>query len=246
MANEKPFYVSQLPEGVQKKLKDMQKKKLLDEGYSEKDAEYYSDEFLNEKIYTAEEFYGNDFWEKPEFKEEPKSLDAIKDNFTPPGAKDKEPKKNAPSFDAYMDARRTVDKYRDTYKKQKEEYDTAQRMNWAENAKKEGSRLNPMYGLKPNNFEKDSTYQKAVDTINAYEDSEGYKDDVRYLKANPFETMFSEKVEEDVEPEIEKPEVKDIDTNDNGKVEVDELEAYTKDLEDYLDKNPDAKKKNYY
>lgn len=73
MASENPFYISQLPEGVQNKLKDMQKKKLLDEGYSEKDAEYYSDEFLNEKVYTAEEFYGNDFWERPEFKEEPKS-----------------------------------------------------------------------------------------------------------------------------------------------------------------------------
>lgn len=94
---EKPFYISQLPEGVQNKLKDMQKKKLLDEGYSEKDAEYYADEFLNEKIYTAEEFYGNDFWERPEFKEEDKgyevvndkNIDAIKDNFTPPGAKSK-------------------------------------------------------------------------------------------------------------------------------------------------------------
>lgn len=30
------------------------------------------------------------------------------------------------------------------------------------------------------------------------------------------------------------------------KEEPDELDAYTKDLEDYLDKNPDAKKKNYY
>ena len=48
------------------------------------------------------------------------------------------------------------------------------------------------------------------------------------------------------EPKIEKPEVKDIDTNDNGKVEVDELSAYTKDLEDYLEKNPKAKDKNYY
>ena len=98
---EKPFYVSQLPEGVQNKLKDMQKQKLLDEGYSEKDAEYYADEFLNEKIYTAEEFYGNNFWERPEFAGDSKSeivndekIDAIKDNFTPPGAKDEEPEED--------------------------------------------------------------------------------------------------------------------------------------------------------
>ena len=70
---EKPFYVSELPEGVQNKLKDMQKRKLLDEGYSEEEAEYYADEFLNEKVYTAEEFYGNNFWEKPEFADKPTS-----------------------------------------------------------------------------------------------------------------------------------------------------------------------------
>ena len=34
--------------------------------------------------------------------------------------------------------------------------------------------------------------------------------------------------------------------DEEPEVEVDELDAYTKDLEDYLDKNPDAKKKNYY
>ena len=36
--------------------------------------------------------------------------------------------------------------------------------------------------------------------------------------------------EEDVED--------DIDTNDNGKIETDELDSFTKDLEDYKDKNP--------
>ena len=37
-----------------------------------------------------------------------------------------------------------------------------------------------------------------------------------------------------------------IDTNDNGEIEEDELDAYTKDLEDYMKKNPKAKDKNYY
>ena len=45
----------------------------------------------------------------------------------------------------------------------------------------------------------------------------------------------------------DKEDVKDeIDTNYNGKIEEDELDAYTKDLEDYLEKNPKAKDKNYY
>ena len=142
---------------------------------------------------------------------------------------DEEPKEDAPSFDAYMDARRHIDKLRDTYKKQKEEYDTAQRMNWAENAKKEGSRLNPMYGLKPNDFENTSDYKKYVDTITSYEKANNHPS---WLEENPFETMYSKKEE--------------IDTNDNGKIEEDELSAYTKDLEDYLEKNPKAKDKNYY
>ena len=71
-----------------------------------------------------------------------------------------------------------------------------------------------------------------------------YNNDSPY--GNDLEDAIDEWEKEGEEPKIEKPEVKDIDTNDNGKVEVDELDAYTKDLEDYLDKNPDAKKKNYY
>lgn len=50
----------------------------------------------------------------------------------------------------------------------------------------------------------------------------------------------------DLDKVLDEWDAEDIDTNDNDKVEVDELSAYTKDLEDYLDKNPDAKKKNYY
>ena len=64
---EKPFYIAELPEGIQQKLKRFEKKRLLNEGYTEQEAEEYSDEFLNEKVYTAEEFYGNRFWEKPKF-----------------------------------------------------------------------------------------------------------------------------------------------------------------------------------
>lgn len=66
-------------------------------------------------------------------------------------------------------------------------------------------------------------------------------------KIDAIKDNFTPPGAKDEKPKVEKPEVKEeIDTNDNGKVEVDELDAYTKDLEDYLDKNPDAKKKNYY
>lgn len=148
------------------------------------------------------------------------AIDAIKDNFTPPGAKNEESEKDAPSFDAYMDARRHIDKLRDTYKKQKEEYDIAQRMKWAENAKKEGSILNPMYGLKPNDFENSSDYKKYVDTITSFEKANNYPS---WLEENPFETMYSKKDE--------------IDTNDNGKIEEDEMADFQKSLDDYAAKN---------
>ena len=156
MASEKPFYVSQLPEGVQNKLKDMQKKKLLDEGYSEKEAEYYADEFLNEKIYTAEEFYGNNFWERPEFKEESKSLDAIKDNFTPPAYKGHLEEENPP------------------------------------------------------------------DTTITVEDEERFGKDALSGLTGPRESE----------------QLKDaVDTNDNGKIEVDEMADFQKSLDDYAAKN---------
>ena len=153
---EKPFYVSQLPEGVQNKLKDMQKKKLLEEGYSKKDAEYYADEFLNEKIYTAEEIYGNDFWKNPEFAEEteePKEEVEVKEEVKTPAA----------------------------YKGHLEE-------------------------------------------------------------ENPPKTDITE---EDVK-RFGKEALKGLSGKKAWEEEDDELDAYTKDLEDYLDKNPDAKKKNYY
>lgn len=49
-----------------------------------------------------------------------------------------------------------------------------------------------------------------------------------------------EKIKDAVQKEDE------IDTNDNGKIEVDEMADFQKSLDDYLAKNPDAKKKNYY
>lgn len=51
--------------------------------------------------------------------------------------------------------------------------------------------------------------------------------------------------EEDVE-RFGKEALKGLSGKKAWEEEDEELSAYTKDLEDYLDKNPDAKKKNYY
>ena len=79
----KPFYISQLPEKTQAWIKEKTKENFLKDGMSEEDAEQKATDFLDEKVNVAEDFFGKDFY---------KSLDAIKDNFTPPGAKSKHEK----------------------------------------------------------------------------------------------------------------------------------------------------------
>lgn len=84
--------------------------------------------------------------------------------------KGKSPKtesKPKPSFDSYVEAIRKRDKFLDTYEKQKEEYDVGQRLR----ANGGGAILDPLYGLKPNDYEKDPEYIKAMETIKAYENT---------------------------------------------------------------------------
>jgi hypothetical protein len=76
---EKPFYISQLPEKTQTWIKEKTKENFLKDGMSEEEAEQKATDFLDEKVNVAEDFFGKDFY---------KSLDAIKDNFTPPGAEE--------------------------------------------------------------------------------------------------------------------------------------------------------------
>lgn len=94
MADEKPFYIRQLPKEAQEWLKDKAYKSFIADGDKEEDAQKKAEDFLDEKVYTAEEFFGKDFLKEVGKGEEPKyevvndeSIDAIKDNFTPPGAK---------------------------------------------------------------------------------------------------------------------------------------------------------------
>lgn len=92
---EKPFYISQLPEKTQAWIKEKTKENFLKDGMSEEEAEQKATDFLDEKVYVAEEFFGKDFYksldpaeEKPDYEVvNDFSIDAIKDNFTPPGAR---------------------------------------------------------------------------------------------------------------------------------------------------------------
>ena len=80
-------------------------------------------------------------------------------------ALEKTPNIPKPSFEKYMDARRKVDKFKDTYKKQLEEFEVGERLR----ANGGAAILNPMYGLKPNDYTKDSDYINAQMTIRAFE-----------------------------------------------------------------------------
>lgn len=75
---DKPFYISQLPEETQSWIKEKTKKNFLKDGMSEEEAEQKATDFLDEKVNVAEDFFGKDFY---------KSLDAVKDDSTSPGAK---------------------------------------------------------------------------------------------------------------------------------------------------------------
>ena len=94
---EKPFYISQLPEKTQAWIKEKTKENFLKDGMSEGEAEQKATDFLDEKVNVAEDFFGKDFYKSLNPAEDKLdhevvndfAIDAIKDNFTPPGAKDK-------------------------------------------------------------------------------------------------------------------------------------------------------------
>lgn len=80
-------------------------------------------------------------------------------------ALEKAPDVPKPSFGNYMDARRTVEQMKDKYKKQLESYEIANRLR----ANGAAAILDPMYGLKPDDYTKDSGFINAQMTIRAYE-----------------------------------------------------------------------------
>lgn len=92
---EKPFYISQLPEKTQAWIKEKTKENFLKDGMSEEEAEQKASDFLDEKVNVAEDFFGKDFYKSLDPAEDKLdhevvndfAIDAIKDNFTPPGAK---------------------------------------------------------------------------------------------------------------------------------------------------------------
>lgn len=172
---EKPFYIRQLPKEAQDWLRDKAYKSFIADGDKEEDAQKKAEDFLDEKVYTAEEMYGKDFLNEVGKSEEPNAYD-------------------------FLEQSEKVVNEKDPFEQ-----------------KKLAGDLLKMSGGK----------QNALGQWE-FEDEHG-----KYQPTESGRAIYSE--------------LKDnIDTNDNGKIDDDELDAYTKDLEDYLEKNPKAKDKNYY
>lgn len=195
----KPFYISQLPEKTQSWIKEKTKENFLKDGMSEEEAEQKATDFLDEKVNVAEEFFGKDFY---------KSLDAIKDNFTPPGAKD--------------DIKELKEKHKEKGTANKDDKDLLGLAN-----KLLGG--NSQMLLKYNDLpyfdvlkdEDKATYRVYTDGSDKFEK---IKDDV---KDSPFK---------DPNYEVNKA-LSEIDTNDNGEIEKSEMENFTDSLNDYMSKN---------
>ena len=180
----KPFYISQLPEKTQAWIKEKTKENFLKDGMSEEEAEQKATDFLDEKVNVAEDFFGKDFY---------KSVDAIKDNFTPPGAKD--------------DIKELKEKHKEQGTANKDNKDLLELAN-----KLLGG--NSQMLLKYNDL--------------PYFDVLKDEDKATYRVYTDGSDKF-EKIKDAVQ--------KEVDTNDNGKTEKDEMTDFQKSLDDYAAKN---------
>ena len=205
---EKPFYISQLPEKTQAWIKEKTKENFLKDGMSEEEAEQKATDFLDEKINVAEDFFGKDFY---------KSLDAIKDNFTPPGAKG-EKKRMIRSKDKPEDIWDDEDTFKrfaiTPYIKQQDDKDREQF--WKEEKARSIDDL-------MNDKDYKDWYEFVGDDEDVKPNNASWKSEYGEGEGNPYA---------DIDELIDK-----WDTNDNGKIEEDEMTAFQKSLDDYADKN---------
>lgn len=219
---EKPFYISQLPEKTQAWIKEKTKENFLKDGMSEEEAEQKATDFLDEKVNVAEEFFGKDFY---------KSIDAIKDNFTPPGAKGEK-------------KRRIIATDNPNWKWDNE--DIARRFmaiplvggayenNDPETAKEYYKQLKKMP------IEELVNERDLANTMRfeGEDEPEWAKEKDNEVLNPTYSSLFgSDAPYSNMESILDEWDKEDIDTNDNGKIEVDEMADFQKSLDDYASKN---------
>lgn len=67
------------------------------------------------------------------------------------------------TIEQYIKAKRAIEKFENTFKKQNEDYEARQRMG------ERASALSPLWGLKPNDYKNDPEYKKAVEVVKTFE-----------------------------------------------------------------------------
>lgn len=166
-------------------------------------------------------------------KEEPKSIDAIKDNFTPPGAKSKKRKIRASDNpDWIWDNEDVAKRFMATpylnanYSKDMSDEDKAELKEDYKAYKK----------MSIDDFLKSKDFQPFYEYVEEDEDVEPNNYTSKALwgdgEQNPYTDL------DKLLDEWDKEDVKDeIDTNDNGEIEVDEMADFQKSLDDYAAKN---------
>ena len=209
---EKPFYIRQLPKEAQDWLKNKAYKSFIADGDKEEDAQKKAEDFLDEKVYTAEEMYGKDFLKEIGKTEEPKKK-RIRATDYPDWVWDDEKVVKRFMATPYLYgnySKDMSDKDKEELKKDYQSYKNAKLDDLMKSKDFE-----PFYeyvedeeDVKPNNYTSKSLW------------GEG--------EGNQFA---------DLDKLLDEWDKEDIDTNDNGEIEVDEMADFQKSLDDYAAKN---------
>lgn len=163
-------------------------------------------------------------------KRKPKSLDAIKDNFTPPGAKGEKKRKIRASDnpDWIWDNEDVAKRFMATpylnanYSKDMSDEDKA--------ALKENYKAYKKMSI--DDFLKSKDFQPFYEYVGEDEEVEPNNYTSKSLYGDGEQNPYT-----DLDKLLDEWDKEDIDTNDNGKIEEDEMADFQKSLDDYASKN---------
>ncbi len=217
MADEKPFYIRQLPKEAQDWLKDKAYKSFIADGDKEDVAQKKAEDFLDEKVDVAEEFYGKDFLKEVGKNEEPKKKRKIRARDNPDWVWDNEDVAKRFMTTPYLNANYSKDMSDEDKAALKEDYKAYKKMSIDDLLKSKD--FQPFYEyveedeeVEPNNYTSKSLWGDG--------------------EQNPYTGL------DKLLDEWDKEEIKDtVDTNDNGEIEKDEMADFQKSLDDYAAKN---------
>lgn len=212
MADEKPFYIRQLPKEAQDWLKDKAYKSFIADGDKEEDAQKKAEDFLDEKVYTAEEMYGKDFLKKVGKTEEPKKK-RIRASDNPDWVWDNEDVAKRFMATPYLNSNYSKDMSDEDKAALKENYKAYKKMSI-------------------DDFLKSKDFQPFYEYVGEDEEVEPNNYTSKTLWGEGEQNPYA-----DIDKLLDEWDKEGIDTNDNGKIEEDEMADFQKSLDDYASKN---------